>query len=119
MTQQGFEFPAVRGKVRHTDPSSSQESAMGVKVLPQEEKILSVLRGHAEGLTAPEIAHHAGMPLNSVSTRMKRLLELGMVEYILIGYSEPSGTPYFLTRQPLILGTKHRKCLVYRSMSNE
>lgn len=65
---------------RRTDPETSHEAAAMVNVNPLERAALIVLFGAPLGLTCSEIALKANYPRDSISPRMKRLLEKKLVK---------------------------------------
>ena len=68
------------GLARRTDPDTSKAAAMAVKVNRLERVILIYLREYSQvGLTTSDIASMARIPRDSLSPRMKRLVQLQLI----------------------------------------
>lgn len=101
------------GAARRSDPSTSMQSAVEVDIRPQELLIINVLARNKHGLTVYEMMltqeiSAAKLKQSAVSTRMKRLIALQLVENVQVPNDE--GGFSLLTRAT----DTGRKALVYR-----
>lgn len=65
---------------RRSDPETSHEAAGRIDAKSIEQRIVSYLADHQDGGTTNELAGWLGLPLVSVSPRMKPLEEKGRVK---------------------------------------
>ena len=73
------EHVMTRAYARTTDPVSSDEAAATVPVSYLEEVCLRHLRWRPEGLTSKQLADATGLPLVTISPRLKPLETKGLI----------------------------------------
>ena len=70
------------GLSRKTDPRTSQEAGNSVNVTEREHAVLKTMRQRRRALTTVEISEFSGIPLWTVSPRMKPLEEKGLIQRV-------------------------------------
>ncbi len=68
------------GLSRKTDPKTSHDAGNSIEVTEREFEVLKTMRQRRRALTTVEISEFSGIPLWTVSPRMKPLEKKGLVQ---------------------------------------